>query len=48
VRNAKYWSANRATFVMPTPADDTADDIRPHWGGPGGVLPQLHDTAIRA
>lgn len=40
-----YWSTTRATFVMPTPADDEAGTVQPHWGVPGGVLPQLPDAA---
>lgn len=40
-----YWSTVRAGFVMPTPADDDAGSARPHWGVPGGVLPQLPDAS---
>ena len=40
-----YWSTKRAAFVMPTAADDAAGTVRPHWGVPGGVLPQLADTS---
>ncbi len=39
-----YWSTVRANFMMPTPADDEAGSVRPHWGVPGGVLPQLRDA----
>lgn len=39
-----YWSTARATFIMPTPTDDAVNDVRTHWGVPGGVLPQLPDV----
>lgn len=39
-----YWSAARQGFVMPTREDDDAGAVRPHWGVPLGVLPQLHGT----
>lgn len=39
-----YWSTARADFVMPSSTDDEAGTVRPHWGAPGGVLPQLRDA----
>ena len=36
-----YWSTAREEFVMPVSTDDEAGVVRPHWGAPGGVLPQL-------
>ncbi len=36
-----YWSAERAIFVMPRPTNDGGAPAQPHWGVPGGVLPQL-------
>lgn len=36
-----YYSAVRETFVMPRPAADlAAEGVVPHFGSPGGVLPQ--------
>jgi len=40
-----YWSTVLARFVMPTTADDVRGVVRPHWGVPGGVLPQLPDAS---
>ena len=40
-----YWSPVRAGFVMPTPAGDDAGAVQPHYGAPGGVLPQLLDAS---
>ncbi|MEP6619386.1 MAG: nucleotidyl transferase AbiEii/AbiGii toxin family protein [bacterium] len=36
-----YWSPARETFTMPTPHDFSASAVSPHWGLPGGVLPQV-------
>jgi hypothetical protein len=41
-----YWSLDRQSFVLPTPADDATGRVRPHWGRPGGVLPQFHDLRL--
>lgn len=34
-----YYSTHRQTFVLPAP-DDQVGDVVPHFGRPGGVLPQ--------
>jgi hypothetical protein len=36
-----YWSVQRNSFVMPP--DNRAGNIVPHFGTPGGVLPQVPD-----
>lgn len=36
-----YWSAARQSFVMPEWNGENQDDATPHWGRPGGVLPQV-------
>lgn len=40
-----YWSTVRARFVTPARTDDDGDSVQPHWGVPGGVLPQLPDAS---
>ncbi len=37
-----YWSHAREAFIMPG-QDTHAGEVMPHWGTPGGVLPQLAD-----
>jgi hypothetical protein len=43
-----YWSDARATFIMPTLSDFSSGAVRPHWGRPGGVLPQLVNDSLTA
>ena len=39
-----YWSSVHQSFVMPMATEDESGAVQPHWGVPGGVLPQLHDA----
>lgn len=41
-----YYSRSRARFVVPD-AGDSATDVVPHYGRPGGVLPEVPGRAIR-
>jgi hypothetical protein len=34
-----YWSTSQKAFVMPSSDED--QHVTPHWGQPGGVLPQV-------
>lgn len=40
-----YWSNMRQAFVLPGP-DGTPNDVTPHFGRPGGVLPQPSVRAV--
>ncbi|MBA2292713.1 MAG: hypothetical protein H0W15_09710 [Gemmatimonadales bacterium] len=39
-----YWSTASQHFLMPSPDLATASDVVPHFGRPGGVLPNLVDA----
>jgi hypothetical protein len=41
-----YYSRAGARFVVPS-ADDASADVVPHYGRPGGVLPEVPGRAIR-
>lgn len=36
-----YWSTTTDRFVMPGPDDLAGDQLHPHFGRPGGVVPQV-------
>lgn len=38
-----YWSANAGRFVMPTADSRATGSVTPHFGRPGGVLPQVSE-----
>jgi len=38
-----YWSADAEHFVMPAPGALMSGTLQPHFGRPGGVLPQVRD-----
>jgi len=38
-----YWSVDAAQFVMPAPGTAVSARLQPHFGRPGGVLPQVRD-----
>ncbi len=38
-----YWSRSSKGFVMPPPDAPAPADVVPHFGTPGGVLPQVND-----
>jgi hypothetical protein len=42
-----YYSARHTGFVMPSGATSLADqEVVPHFGTPGGVLPRMADSRI--
>lgn len=38
-----YWSRSQRKFVMPQPDAAASADVVPHYGTPGGVLPNVSD-----
>jgi hypothetical protein len=42
-----YFSTTRKTFVLPEMAPLEAQEIVPHYGAPGGVLPRIHGEKLR-
>jgi hypothetical protein len=42
-----YFSKERETFVMPAKAGAPSDRVTPHFGVPGGVLPQIPERDVR-
>ncbi len=38
-----YWSVDAGEFVMPALGASTSTSLRPHFGVPGGVLPQVRE-----
>lgn len=36
-----YWSTTAGAFVMPGPDDKAGEQLRPHFGRPGGIVPQV-------
>ena len=43
-----YFSMERETFVMPARDGTSADTATPHYGAPGGVLPQIPERDVRS
>lgn len=39
-----YWSPSRRSFVMPASGAPASDDVVPHYGTPGGVLPRVWEA----
>ena len=42
-----YFSQERGTFVMPGAHGVPPDAVTPHFGTPGGVLPQIPEWDVR-
>lgn len=40
-----YWSRSRRSFVMPASNAGASDDVVPHYGTRGGVLPRVSDAS---
>jgi hypothetical protein len=38
-----YWSSSSKRFVMPAADAPVPADVQPHFGAPGGVLPQVRE-----
>ncbi len=36
-----YYDRQRAAFIAPTPDERGTDDVTPHFGRPGGILPKV-------
>jgi hypothetical protein len=43
-----YWSAERQAFVAPVPGAPRLAGVSPHFGAPGGVLPQVRPASPTA